>query len=148
MTIKAPDSIRQWQNNPAINSAANDYVTEQGVRVSLPCYIDVPMTKRKDVLNALRSMMAATVSSRTNTMSGLVVETASNTQSNVEAYIGMTIDVLRTVIFQRGGMEVSLILRLQEVTGIELVSPKDFTTAFKLRQDIIKSYIKEYPFNN
>lgn len=131
-----------------INSASNDHVTEQGVRISLPCYIDVPFTKRKEVLNKLRELSSNRYRSQPHTMSGITVETFANSHVDIEAYLGMTIDVLRTVIFQRGGMEVSLILRLQEVTGIELVSPKDFTTAFKLRQDIIKSYIKEYPFNN
>lgn len=146
MSIKAPDSVRQWKNTQPINSASNDFTNDKGVRISLPCYIDLPMTERKNILSALRAKAASTVSSTPSTMSGLVVESASRSLSDIETYIGMTIEVLRGVIFQRGGMEVSLILRLQEVTGLELISAKDFTAAFKERQDLVKGYIKNNPY--
>ena len=146
-TIKAPDTYRQWQNCPAINSAAYDYLNEQGVRISLPCYVDATTSQRKQLLNAVRTLAAGTVKSEPSTISGLTVETATNATSDVESYIGMSLEVLRGVLFQRGGIEVSLLLRLQEATGLEFISAADFTSAFKARQALIKGYTKEYPFN-
>lgn len=146
-TIKAPDTVRQWQNCPAINAAGNDYVTEQSVRLSLPCYVDLTTTQRKELLNAVRTIASGKTTSAPSSISGLTVETATNHESDIESYIGMSLEVLRSVVFQRGGLEVSLVLRLQEATGIEYVSAADFTAAFKNRQALIKGYCKQYPFS-
>lgn len=150
MTIKAPDTHRQWQRIPPINSAANDYTTKNGVRISLPCYVDLNQNQRKELLSAIRSLMQANpVTSTPPSMTGIRVETASNTQSDIESYIGMSVDVLRSsVLFQRGGIEVGLLLRLQEATGIEFVSDKDFTAAFKARHDAVKKYTSDYPYQS
>ena len=147
MTIKAPDTVRQWQRTPPLNSAVNDYSTKEGVRISLPCYVDITMQQRKDILNACREAASSQViSSQPSTMSGLRVETTSNVQSEMESYLGMSFDVLRGVIFQRGGLEVSLLLRLQEVTGRKIVTDKDFTAAFKARSEAVKTYTSTYPY--
>ena len=148
MTISAPPVRRKWERNPNINAAVNDHVNDKQVRISLPCYIDLTTAQRKEILNAVRTVSSEMSTSSPNSMSGLKVETAVSAGPDVESYIGMTLDVLRGVIFQRGGLEVSLVLRLQEVTGLEFVSAKDFTAAFKSRQDLIKSYTKEHPFNS
>ena len=146
-SIPYQSTVRQWKRCPPINSAVNDHNTKNGVRISLPCYVDLTNQQRKTILNALRSKIAdQTVTSTPASASGIRVETTSNTESDIESYIGMSMDVLRTVIFQRGGLEASLVLRLQEVSGVELVTDKDFTAAFKQRQDMIKKYTTEYPF--
>ena len=148
MTMKAPDTVRQWQRVPPINSAANDYVTKNGVRISLPCYIDITMSQRKELLNACRNLcQAQLLTSEPASMSGITVQTTSNAQSAIESYIGMSLDVLRGVIFQRGGIEAGLLLRLLEVTGLELVTDKDLTAAFKARQEVVKAYTTTYPYN-
>lgn len=145
----APGTHRQWQRVPAINSASNDYTTKNGVRISLPCYIDITIQQRKEILNACRDQCQATVvTSEPESMSGIRVVTTSSAQSDMESYIGMSLDVLRGVIFARGGIEAGLLLRLQEVTGVELVSDKDFTAAFKARQDVIKNYTSDYPYHS
>ena len=149
MTIKAPDTHRQWQRIPPINTAQNDYITKNGVRISLPCYIDITMSQRKDILNACREQCQATVTTSTpQSMSGISVQTTSNVQSDMESYLGMSLDVLRGVIFQRGGIEAGLLLRLQEVTGLNLVTDKDFTAAFKARHDAVKKYTSDYPYQS
>lgn len=149
MTIKAPDTYRQWQRVPPLNTAHNDHITKSGVRISLPCYIDITMTQRKEILNACRDLcQATTITSTPPSMSGISVQTTSNAQSEMESYIGMSLDVLRGVIFQRGGIEAGLLLRLQEVTGLELVTDKDFTAAFKARHDAVKKYRQDYPYMN
>ena len=146
-SISAPAVRRNWQRMPNINAASNDYVNDQSVRVSFPCYVDLTTSQRKDILNAIREISNQRSVATPNTASGLTVETAVSAGPDVESYIGMTLDVLRGMIFQRGGLEVSLVLRLQEVTGLEFVSVKDFAAAMKGRQDLIKNYTKEHPFN-
>ena len=94
----------------------------------------------------MRSIASGTDKSEPSTISGLTVETASNQESDIESYLGVSLEVLRGVLFQRGGLEVSLLLRLQEATGLEFISAADFTAAFKGRQALIKGYTKEYPF--
>ena len=149
MTIKAPDTVRQWKRIPPINAAGNDYISKDGVRISLPCYIDITMQQRKSLLNACRDACSSQViTSEPDSMSGIRVETTSNQQSDLESYLGMSLDVLRGVIFQRGGIEAGLLLRLQEATGVELVSEKDFNAAFKARLDVIKKYTSNYPYQD
>ena len=128
------------------NSHLNDYYTEDGTRVCLPIYIDVPMSKRKDLLNGIRDAQnAETTSSKPSSVSGLTVETK-NPRSNVHDFLGMQPDVLRGVLFQRGGLALDLILRLQEVAGMEVLTEADVKKAFSNRQKGILSLIKETKF--
>ena len=147
-TISAPSTVRQWNRVPPINAAANDHMTVDGVRISTPVYIDLSTNQRKALLNGVReAVQAQPFVSTPDTYSGISVETASNVQSDVETYLGVSLDVLRNVIFTRGGIECGLLLRLQAVTGINYVTDKDFAAAFKSRGNIIKNYTKEYPYN-
>ena len=68
-------------------------------------------------------------------------------QPQVEAFLGMTIDVLRSVLFTRGGLSADLLFKLQAITGIELVTVKDLTAAFKARQAMVKTFVEETKFN-
>lgn len=146
--IKAPNVSRQWQRVPPINAAANDHMTVDGVRISTPVYVDLSTNQRKELLNGVRSAIQSSSSVSTpDTASGIRVQTANATTSDVESYLGISMDVLRTVIFQRGGIECGLLLRLQEVTGIEFVTDKDFNAAFNGRKSIIKNYTSNYPYH-
>ena len=131
-----------------INSSKHDYYNEKGVRVSLPVYADVPTDLRKQLLNGVRSAHDASSFSQrdTNTISNITVSTAN--QSNVEAYIGMKLEVLRSVLFQRGGLPLDLVLRLQEVSGIEVLTPKELTAVFDTRKKFCSSYQKSHPYSS
>lgn len=146
--IKAPDVARQWQRIAPINSAANDYMTADAVRISTPVYIDLSTNQRKELLNGVRAaVQSSTTTSAPASASGIRVETVNSGTSDVESYLGISLDVLRTVIFQRGGIECGLLLRLQEVTGIVFVTDKDFNAAFNSRKLIIKNYTSNNPYN-
>ena len=146
--IAAPTSVRQYQRIPPINAAANDYMTADAIRISSPVYIDLSTNQRKELLNGVRlAIQQLPNSTQPDSVSGIRVETATNAQSDIETYLGISLDVLRTVLFQRGGIEVGLLLRLQEVSGITFVTDKDFAGAFKAKQTLIKNYTKEYPYN-
>lgn len=149
MTISAPSTFRNFQPIPPINRAGNDHMTEAGVRICLPVYVDAPTALRKQVLNQLREMAKQPIEAaeQPNTLTGIQVVSYSTRQPEIEAYLGMSLDNLRNVLFQRGGLEVSLVLKLQEVTGLEIVTDKDMTAAFKARQTLVKNFQKTYPFS-
>ena len=146
-TITAPSVYREYHTIPPINKHTNDYTNPGGVRVCVPIYIDPPTNLRKELLNGVRavanqSLIAETVHPET----GLVVQQSSSRQSEVEHYIGMSIEALRSVLFQRGGIEASLLLKLQAVAGIEIVSEKEIYAGFKAKQAVVKDFIASYPF--
>ena len=72
--------------------------------------------------------------------------TAGSGQGEVERYLGMTLEVLRTVLFSRGGLPIDLCLRLQNVSGVEVLTEADIKKAFKERQSAVLSYLKEFTF--
>ena len=128
------------------NSHLNDYYTQDGTRVCLPIYIDVPMSKRKELLNGIRDAQnSETTSSKPSTVSGLTVETK-NPRSNVHDFLGMQPDVLRGVLFQRGGLALDLIIRLQQVAGMEVLTEADIKKAFSARQKSVLNLVKETVF--
>lgn len=149
MTISAPSTQRAYQNIPPINRSLNDHMTENGVRICIPCYIDAPTALRKEILNQVRELarQPQEASHQPDTLTGIQVVSYSTRQPEIEAYLGMTLDNLRNVLFQRGGLEVSLVLKLQQVSGLEIVTEKDFTAAFKARQTLVKTFEKSYPFD-
>jgi hypothetical protein len=50
----------------------------------------------------------------------------------------MSLDVLRSVLFARGGIAADLFFKLQAIAGEEYVTDKDLTAAFKQRQSQLK----------
>ena len=66
--------------------------------------------------------------------------------NDVESYLGMSLDVLRTALFSRGGLNIDLALKLQSVTGIELVSLKDIKSALTAKGKFIENWLKEYSY--
>ena len=126
------------------NAATNDTYCSNGARISLPIYVDISQQDRKLMLNGIRTAIYEQQPTTTpNSVTGLQVVNATNGQHEVEAFIGMSLDVLRTVLFSRGGMPLDLVLRLQSVSGMEVISEKDIKAAFKERQASVLSYLKE-----
>ena len=145
-----PSSTRNFQNIPPINRAANDSITDDGTRISLCLYIDPTMNVRKNILNAVRELCNQPVepAHQPTTMSGISVIHNATLQPKVESYLGMSIDNLRSnVLFQRGGLEISLVLKLLAVTGLSLVTDKEIASAIKAKQALVKQFVAAYPFN-
>lgn len=132
-----------------LNAAKNDYYTDKGVRVSTVLYVDVPNEIRKSLYSALRSKVEMEAFTATPaTKSGITTVTANSAAlSKIEAYIGISMSVLRSVIFARGGVALDLILRIQEATGLEVISAKELGAALDARKKQVVSYTKDYPFN-
>jgi hypothetical protein len=131
----------------SLNSAALDFVSENGSRISSPVYIDLTTLERKALLNALRQVCTQTVATQVHSVSGITVESSSPRQAAVEVFLGCSIDVLRGVLFQRGGLPLDLILKIQAVSGYEVVTVKDIETGLKTKLTAIKDFVKEYTFN-
>ena len=146
-TIAAPAVHRQWNKVKPLNHYTNDFTNTDGVRVSTPLYVDVPTMLRKQAFNAIREACSDVSDNGEQTNNNVTVVSFSTNQPAIEAYLGMSLDVLRGVLFQRGGLALDLILRIQSVTGQTLISEKDLTAAFKQKHDIVKAYMKENPFN-
>ena len=148
-TIHAPTTSRPFQRTAPINSAGNDLLTDSGVRISTPLYIDLPNSLRKELFNGVRTACTAPSDARTATasVSGISVEESSNRAPDVESYLGMNIDTLRAVLFSRGGLPIDLVLRLQAVSGLVFVTEKEINAALKKRGTIIKTYISDFTFN-
>lgn len=140
-------TVRNYQQFPQINSGFNDKVNENGVRISLPCYIDLTTAQRKQLLNGVRDACAAVqTTTQSKTASGLTVETPTSAVNDVESYLGLSLDMLRNALFSRGGLTVDLALKLQSVTGIELVSVKDIKAALTAKGKFIENWLKEYSY--
>ena len=146
-SIAYKSTVRSYVKSVPINSAANDPCTSTGVRISMPLYIDLNNAQRKDLLNAVREVISGGTSSRsTQSQSGLIVESASSSESDVESFLGLSLDNLRSVLFSRGGLPADLLFKLQSVAGIEFVSEKDLAAAFKHRQTFVKGWLKDNQF--
>lgn len=144
--IAYPTTVRRWdKNRTPLNAAANDYYNEQGIRFSQPVYIDLPNTVRKELLNAVRTEATRPieVEETTRTMSGIRTVSSSTRQGDIEEFLGMNLDVLRTVLFGRGGLQADLVFRLQQVTGLEVITAKDIKAAFKQRQTQLLAFLTE-----
>lgn len=147
-SIAAPAVHREYLKTVPINSSSRDYTTEDGVRISFPTYVDANLNQRKELLNGVRQACYQPASAEASrSVSGITVESSSTRQAEVEAFIGMSVDVLRTVLFQRGGLSADLFFKLQAVSGIEFVTDKDITAAFKARQKQVLDCKKELTFN-
>jgi hypothetical protein len=131
-----------------LNSASNDYTSDSGVRVCVPVYIDIPVNERKALLNLVRHKAMQMNVSEVKSKSGISVATSANQLSNIEAYLGCSLEVLRSLIFSRGGLACDLVLKLQSLTGYEVLSLKELDLALKHRLGTIKDYAKVNAYPN
>lgn len=147
--IAYPDTVRNFQNLPRLNSSEFDTFTQDGSRISLVLYIDVPTQTRKELLNRIRTEASKSSANATTSrsVSGITVENSSSNLSNVESYIGMTLPNLRNALFARGGLHIDFLLKLQSVAGMEVITAKDIEAAWKARFALVKDFIKEHSYN-
>ena len=131
-----------------INHHSNDFYMKEGVRICSPLYIDIPTATRKLLFNGVRTACQTTRNApiQPDTASGIQVIESSAAQAEVETYLGMTVDNLRNVMFARGGLNLDLVLRLQNVSGIEVITEKDIATAFTSKKKVITQWVKENEF--
>ena len=135
-TLTQPTQLR-------VNSAASDFTTDSGARLSTPLYWDGSTLQRKSLLNAVRTAAQRPINTSVKSVSGITVDSFGTAQQEVEAKLGCTLDVLRSLLFQRGGLSLDLVLKIQLVTGEEIVSVKEIENAYKSKIAIVKQILKE-----
>ena len=131
-----------------INHFSNDLTTKEGVRICTPLYIDLTTAQRKEILNKVREVAYEPAAVNIPpTQSGITVENYSNREPEIVMKLGMDLANLRNALFQRGGLSVDLVLKLQAITGLVFVDQKTFAAAFKQKQAAIKSFMEEHDVN-
>ena len=122
-------------------------VLPNGVAVSVPFYISPTTDQLKQLLNAFRYIRDEQLMEmgHTNTRA------AANGSISIETYVkppitpiehqlGCDEENLRHALFTRNGIQERLILKLQRLTGIELVSREQVEETYKLWLDNLYSY--------
>ena len=113
----------------------------------MPLYINISQDVRKAWLNELRRLASSTTVREVTSASGISTETATNFDAQIESYLGLTIDTLRTaVLFQRGGIAIDMVLKLQSMTGIIAITQSDISAALKARAQDVKAFINDHAF--
>ena len=139
MTTTTLDTVKH------INHFTNDFTTTDGVRICTPIYIDIPTAQRKEILNKVREIASTPAAVVTPiTQSGISVQNSASQEQQIVQFLGLDLANLRNTLFQRGGLSVDLVLKLQAITGLVFVDQKTFAAAFKQKQAAIKSFMEEH----
>lgn len=131
-----------------VNSAQTDYLSDSGARISTPIYFDANPTQLKDLYNKVRTVAATPISNTVKSVSGISVDSYGSAQQAVEQHLGCNLEILRSVLFSRGGVNIDLILKIQQVIGEEVVSVKELEAAFKTKLNVVKEILKNNTFTN
>ena len=87
-------------------------IQSNGVAISTPIYIQLTKEQNKTILNAIRSAI-------------------SRDGEAVESELGVSESNLRHLLFARNGLPERLLLKLQEVTGLEIVSKQQIEDTYQ-----------------
>ena len=87
-------------------------IQPNGVAISTPIYIQLTKEQNKTILNAIRTAI-------------------SRDGEAVESELGVSEANLRHLLFARNGLPERLLLKLQEVTGLEIVSKQQIEDTYQ-----------------
>ena len=87
-------------------------IQSNGVAISTPIYIQLTKEQNKTILNAIRSAI-------------------SRDGEAIESELGVSEANLRHLLFARNGLPERLLLKLQEVTGLEIVSKQQIEDTYQ-----------------
>ncbi|AII49533.1 hypothetical protein KR52_10315 [Synechococcus sp. KORDI-52] len=90
------------------------------------------------MLNNILSLASEAVIREVESATGIKVSGLTNAEAAVEGFLGVTVDVLRNVLFQRGGLPTDVVLKIQEITVVTDVTDKDLVAATKAKLAVIK----------
>ena len=86
-------------------------IQANGASISVPIYISLAKEQNKALLNALRDI-------------------ARKGDNTVEEQLGVNEENLRTLLFGRNGIPERLLVKLQEITGVEVVTRKQIEETY------------------
>ena len=87
-------------------------IQSNGVAISTPIYIQLTKEQNKTILNAIRTAI-------------------SRDGEAIESELGVSEANLRHLLFARNGLPERLLLKLQEVTGLEIVSKEQIENTYR-----------------
>ena len=87
-------------------------IQSNGVAISTPIYIQLTKEQNKTILNAIRAAI-------------------SRDGEAIEYELGVSEANLRHLLFARNGLPERLLLKLQEVTGLEIVSKQQIENSYR-----------------
>ena len=117
------------------------HIASNGCSIATPIYISPTTEQSKELLNAFREVVRRQRLEMGYTDApidhgSIQVQTATTPpQTDAEKAIGMNEETLRYALFQRSGIAERLILKLCEITGVELVSRKQIEENLKMWLD-------------
>ena len=111
--------------------------TTSGLAISCPIYLTLTTEQSKALLNGFREIKRQQLNdlgyNDTRTTDGLTVVTAGDVpQTPIERDCGFTEDALRQIIFGRQGIADKTVLKLQRLTGIQVVTKDEIKQAQEL----------------
>ena len=111
--------------------------TSTGIAVSTPVYITLNTEASKALLNAFREIKRQQLHelgySEVRTSNNLmVVSRGEQPQTQIEKDSGFNEETLRQVLFTRNGISERTIIKLQNLTGIKVVSKQETKEAMRL----------------
>lgn len=113
-------------------------LNEQGTLISVPIYVSPTMDGRKALLNGFRAVKQKQLiemgySQEPRVEGSLSIHTAtSEPQTQIEYDLGTNEESLRMLLFAKQGLQDTLILKLQQLTGIEVVTKEEIAQAQEL----------------
>ena len=116
-------------------------VTSSGLAISVPVYLNLTEDQNKQMLNAFRELVRKQridmgYDDSPKSIGSLMVETKTTPpQTPAEEALGMSVESLRYAIFGKGGTAERLILKLSDLTGVQVVSREEIETVQRLWLD-------------
>lgn len=122
------------------NTIVPTAINTLGTAISVPFYIQPTMDAKKALLNAFRVEKQKQLLEMgfDNTRSEgriVVVDNTKPPQTPIEAELGMTEENLRLTLFNRQGIQERLVLKLQQLTGVEVFTREEVEATFHLWLD-------------
>lgn len=122
------------------NTKVPTAINEIGTAISVPFYIQPTTDQKKALLNAFRVVKAKQLLEmgyNDTRQEGriAVVDSTRPPQTPIENDLGMTEENLRLTLFNRTGLQERIVLKLQELTGVQVFSRKEVEETFKLWLD-------------
>ena len=122
------------------NAVTPTLITDNGTAISVPWYINPSVDKKKELLNAFRTIKTQQLIEQgyqqpRESNSLVVVDQTSPSLSPIEVDMQMSEDALRSVLFSRQGISERILIRLASLTGVQVCTREEVEKAQQLWLD-------------
>ena len=118
---------------------------DNGISIATPIYFNLPSDVTKAILNKFREVKLRQLlemgwtDTKGSSIGALSVTTAEEPpQTAIEKELGMNEEALRYALFTRAGVQERLVLKLQNLLGIDLVTKEQIENCYQLWVDEFK----------